>query len=131
MWPGPILLPAKYGRYASHAEAFQNLCVRYFVLPLGAQNAPQAPQVKAVEFLPMSRVSGPCLTAIEECAERAGLVDMQLGLLCEVDIVPDPLVQSGHDRCCLGDPTVYLNTSQLSGCTHQWQWLGGSLFPEP
>ncbi len=59
----------KYGRHASYAGAFQNLCVRYFVLPLDAQNTPQAPQMKDVEFLLMPRVSGPCLTTIEECAE--------------------------------------------------------------
>ncbi len=34
---------------------------------------------------------------------------MQLGLHCEVGVVPDPLVQSGHDRCYLGDPSVYLH----------------------
>ncbi len=36
-------------------------------------------------------------------------LDVQLGLHCEVGVVPDPLVQSGHDRCYLGDPSVYLH----------------------
>ncbi len=101
-------LLTKYGRHASHAGAFQNLCVGYFVLPLDAQNTPQAPQMKAVEFLLMPHVGGPCLTTIEECAEHTGLVDVQLDLHCEVGVVPDPLVQSGHDRCCIGDPAIYL-----------------------
>ncbi len=106
--PAKALL-TKYGRHASHAGAFQNLCVGYFVLPLDAQNTPQAPQMKAVEFLLMPHVSGPCLTTVEECAEHTGLVDVQLGLHCKVGVVPDPLVQSGHDRCCLGDSAIYLH----------------------
>ncbi len=89
--------------------AFQNLCVGYFVLPLDAQNTPQAPQMKAVEFLLMPHVSGPCLTTIEECAEHTGLVDAQLDLHCKVVVAPDPLVQSGHDRYCLGDSAIYLH----------------------
>ncbi len=65
--------------------------------------------MKAVEFLLMPHVSGPCLTTIEECAEHTGLVDAQLGLHCKVVVAPDPLVQSGHDRYCLGDSAIYLH----------------------
>ncbi len=62
--PAKALL-TKYGRHASHAGAFQNLCVGYFVLPLDAQNTPQAPQMKAVEFLLMSLITN-CVYMVTE-----------------------------------------------------------------
>ncbi len=65
--------------------------------------------MKAVEFLLMPHVSGPCLTTIKECAEHTGLVDTQLGLHCKVVVAPDPLVQSGHDRYSLGDSAIYIH----------------------
>lgn len=108
-------LLAKYYRYTSNAGVFQNLYARYFVLPLNAQNALQGSQVKAVEFFLRSHVSGPCVSGIEECVECTGLVDTQLSLLCEVGVFPNPLVQSGHDHCCLGDPVIHLSYGERAG----------------
>ena len=64
--------------------------------------------MEAVEFFLMPRVGGPRLTAVEEGAENAGLVDAQSGLLSESGVVPYTLVQFGHYCGCLGDPAVDL-----------------------
>ena len=93
---------------AKPAEAPLAENVRFFVLPLDVQNALQAPQVEAVAFPLLAHVGGPYLAAVEEHTEHAGLVDVHFGLHSETGVIPDPLLQSGHNCCCLGNPAVHL-----------------------
>ena len=86
----------------------QDLCVGNFVLPLDVQNASQAPQVEAVEFPLLARVGGPCLAAVEEYTEHTGLVDVHFGLHSATGVIPDPMLQSGHNCSCLGNPAFHL-----------------------
>ena len=99
---------AENGKHGLHVGTIQDLCVRNFVLPLDVQNASQAPQVEAVEFPLLARVGGPCLVAVEEYTEHTGLVDVHFGLHSETGVIPDPLLQSGHNYSCLGNPAVHL-----------------------
>ena len=93
---------AENGKHALHVGTIQVFWGN-FVLPLDVQNASQAPQEKAVEFPLLACVRGPCLAAVEEYTEHAGLVDVHVHFGLH-----GPLLQSGHNCCCLGNPAVHL-----------------------
>ena len=58
------------------------------VMPLDIQDTPQAAHVEGVESMFLAHVDDPCLTAIEERAGDACLVDTHLGVLREETVLP-------------------------------------------
>lgn len=75
---------------AESQSLLQNVVVRYSVLPVDGQNAFEAAHVEGVQTTLLSQVYGPCLIAIEESVEDAGLMDAHISVLCEHPVVPHP-----------------------------------------
>ena len=69
-----------------------------------AQDLYETTRVEGIKSASLVRVQGPCFTAVEQCAEHAGLTDLHLGFDGQHGVVPDPSDQKGHYRCCLVDP---------------------------
>ena len=56
----------------------------------------------------------PCFAAVEECAEHAGLVDMQFCLHSEAGVVPDPMASLAITADCFCNPAVRLCILSIS-----------------
>ena len=99
---------AENSKHALHVDMIQDLWVGNFVLPLGVQNALQAPQVEAVQFPLLACVGGPCLAAVDEYTEHAGLVDAHFGLHSE------PLVNYYLYRIAIMHALCIINSHKLT-----------------
>ena len=68
------------------------------VLPGDAQNPPEAMQMEEVESAFLAGVQCPGFTAVQQCADDAGLVDLHLGVGGQHGVVPYSCCKAGH--CC-------------------------------
>ena len=59
-----------------------------------------------VESTLLTRVEGPGLAAVEQCAEQVGPVQLRLGANGQQGVVPDPLSKVCQCCCCFDDPLV-------------------------
>ena len=75
-------------------------------LPGDTQNPSKAVQVEGIESAFLVGVQIPCFTAIEQCAEQAGLLHLHLGVDGQHGVIPDPLCKASHCFHCLANPCV-------------------------
>ena len=75
------------------------------LLPLDADDAPEASQMERVQAALLSRVGGPSFTAIKQRAENACPVDVHFGILSQVFVFLGSLGQFGPGAGGLADST--------------------------
>ena len=97
-----------------HVGSSKDLAVGDSVLPFDLEETSKAAEVKNVEPLLLSGVSGPRLATVKERRKDTRLADLQLGPLAQQVVVPYCFVEFGHDASCLGDPRTDLHDLQFS-----------------
>ena len=99
--------------HAGASSSFQDSVVWDLVLPGDVQNASDAEHMKSIELSPLSGTQCPGLAAIQEGAQDAGSVDLDLCVHGQFAAVPCFLCQSGHGASCLAELPVELRSD---GC---------------
>ena len=67
------------------------------VLPLYAEYASEAVQMKTIQSLLLGSICCPSFTGVEDCTQDAGPVHLHLGVHRQVVVGPDRFVELGHD----------------------------------
>ena len=78
---------SEQGEHAWKVGSGQDLGVGHAVLPAYAKDSADASQVEGIESVLLSDICGPCLTAINQCADT-GIVHHHLGLHCQFGVSP-------------------------------------------
>ena len=73
------------------------------IMPSDVEDPVQASNAKAVDLLYLSCVGHPGLTSIKDCAEHAGLVNINFCPVSELGVVPYSLVEPCHHGYSLAD----------------------------
>ena len=100
LWDAPILHLAHMAdplqpalseqrEHGGKTSALEDLGIRHLVTPMDADDAAQEAHVEAVQFTLLFGVCCPCLTAVEESADHAGILHCHLCWNCQLWVLPD------------------------------------------
>ena len=100
LWDVPILHPAHVAEpsqpawseqreHGGKTSRLEDLGTGHLVTPMDAEDAAQAVHVEAVQFALLFGVCRPCLAAVEESADDAGIVHCHLCWNCQLWVLPD------------------------------------------
>ena len=95
--------------HRGEASACEDLNVWHFVAPLDVGDAVEAARVETVQSLLLLCVGCPCLAAVQQSADNAGIVYGYLGRNCELGVLPDTCGEP--TKCCCGLPDTLLDLS--------------------
>ena len=83
----------KDGVHSWNPGPLKHIGVEHLFLPLDVQYASESPQVKSVQLVFLSGEQGPGLAAVQECAQDASPIDLDLGVFRKIAVAPQFLGQ--------------------------------------
>ena len=106
LWDAPIFHPthvtepsqpalSEQREHGGKTSALEDLGIGHLVTSMNAGDAAQAAHVEAVQFALLFEVCCPCLAAVEESADHAGIVHCHLCWNCQLWVLPD----AGGETC--------------------------------
>ena len=101
--PKPLLEECEL---AGQLCTFQDLIVGDHVVPLDVQDVSEAAHMEAVEFAFLMGMKSPGLTAADQSAQYTSSVDLSVGVLSQLVVLPHSRCQSGQ-----GGMSIFLSNS--------------------